>query len=890
MRKCYMMPLPSHARNDLTNSINAITIHLEKSLPEWGYQLTENINEADLIAGHAGQHNDRQPDVAHLHGLYPSAYPHLIEPWMVSANQGVVNSFMSARVVTAPSEWVADLLRRDCHINPTVIPWAIDFDEWEPGNNQGYVLWNKTRSDPVCDPTPITELAKKVPQMHFLSTFGQAATPNLRVIGRQTFDVMKGLIRGASIGLCTTKETFCIGALEFMAAGVPILGYAHGNMPNLVKHGINGFLCEPGDIDGLIEGLAYCLKHRETLGANAREVARLFTWQGVAASIAEVYDSLFDTHSHPKISVIIPCHNYAQYVGEAIASVSKQSLKAPTTGWNVELIIVNDGSTDGSHDAIIEALSVSGFDTNQVLYDARVIDQPNSGVANARNRGIKEAKGDYICCLDADDKLGDPRFLQTLADALDADRGLGIAFTGLQTIDADGKLGAVSEWPKGFSWEKQVDRHNQVPTCCMFRRDAWRRAGGYRSQYQPAEDAELFLRIVSLGFRAKQVTDAGWFHYRLHSGSLSEGVRTGKQTEPDWVGDKPFINDKQYPLAAAGIARPVRNYDRPKVSVIVPVAGYHIPYLAQALDSIERQTERYWEAIIVNDTGEPLPGLAPFPWARVIDTAGHVGAGAARNLGVKHATAPFVTFLDADDILMPTFLEKTLRMYQRTGRYVYTDWLSVNKEGMLEGHETPEFVTGDVFQKPVGHAVNILLKKAWHEQIGGFDESMVSWEDVQYFMDLAKADICGARVAEPLFIYRYLTGQRRERGETIKAEIIAAFNQKYGEYISGGKMCGCKNNAPTSKQVIQGVNGQPPTPDQLVRIVYNGPPGQTQVYGPITKTNYGYRMGGATFYVKLADLQNDQRFTPIAEIAEEKQSTPIPPPPPTIQRQPVAAL
>lgn len=909
-----MLPSPSQARTDDSNSINQIVLRLEKHLPAFGYTLTENQRESDLIAGHAGQtKRDIQVDVAHTHGLYPTAYSHLIEPWHPQANQSVVNNIMAARAVTCPSEWVADLLRRDLHIQPAVIPWAIDFDEWEPGQNQGYVLWNKTRVDGVCDPSPIRELAKRVPQGLFVSTFSDNAPPNLRVIGRQTFANMKPLIRNAAVGLCTTKETFCIGALEFMAAGVPILGYRHGNMPNLVKHGINGYLVEPGDIDGLIDGLNYCVRHRAQLGDNAREVARMFNWQNVAQAIAGVYDSLWQTEyknfkespgpilkgddpDRVKVSVVIPYHNYKNYFNDAIESVVSQEVD-----FHVEIIVVDDGSIeDESKFAEEKVISYSGLlhesawahispsPMNKLIGPVRFYRQDNSGVANARNRGINEAEGIYIVCLDADDKLGDPRFLQTLADALDQDRGLGIAFTGLLTINDKGEPGTQGQWPSGFSWERQIDGANQVPTACMFRRDAWRRAGGYKSQYQPAEDANLWLRIVALGFRAKQVTESPWFHYRMHAGSLSSEIREGRRPEPNWR-DLPWITDKAFPLAANGVARPVRNYDSPKVSIIVPVADYHVAYLSQALDSIEKQTERYWQCIVVNDTGSPLPGMAPFPWAKVIDTSGHIGAGAARNLGVKHATAPFLAFLDADDILMPTFLEKTLKKYQQTGRYVYTDWMSLNKDGMIETHETPEFVTGDVFQKPVQHAVNILLKRKWFDECGGFDETMVSWEDVDFFMRLAKIGVCGARVSEPLFIYRYLTGQRREHGEKIKGEIIASFNARYGEYIRGEKMCGCVNQNPGKLNAIKNPDGSAPTPDQLVRVVYNGPAGQHTV--AVGKNVYGYRRGGDTFYVRLADaLADTERFTPIQEVFEEKTATPIPPAPPVITREPVQAL
>jgi len=87
-----------------------------------------------------------------------------------------------------------------------------------------------------------------------------------------------------------------------------------------------------------------------------------------------------------KISVIIPNHNYAHYVGEAIESVLKQTYQ------NIELIVVNNGSTDNS-------LEVLKFFNDEII----LIDQPNLGQSGARNAGLRNATGDYIAFLDADD-------------------------------------------------------------------------------------------------------------------------------------------------------------------------------------------------------------------------------------------------------------------------------------------------------------------------------------------------------------------------------------------------------------------------------------------------------------------------------------------------------
>lgn len=881
-----MMPTPQQASNDSTNSINQIVLRLQKALPQWGYELTESRHEADVIAGHAGQmYSDLQVDVAHCHGLYPSAYPNLIEQWHLKANQDVVRNLMAAREITAPSEWVANILRRDLHARPHVIPWAIDFDEWTPGDNQGYVLWNKTRTDGVCNPAPVTELANRAQNMTFVSTFADKPPVNVKVIGRIPFEDMKQVIRKAGVYLATTKETFGIGILEAMACGVPVLGFKHGSVMELVKHGVNGYLVEPDDYDGLATGLHYCVTNRGTLGYNGRKMASLFTWDSVSRLIAGVYDSLFETKAGPKVSVVIPYHNYGQYIQDAFDSVLKQQ-----TTFDFEVLVVDDGSDHENYEKL-NAVMTSDLAIEIDTCDVRVIHQDNAGVAAARNRGIQEAKGEYIVCLDADDRLGSLQYLQTLADEMDKDRGLGIVFTGLQPINDKGELGQPSPWPNGFDFEAQCSGRNQVPTCCMFRREAWRRAGGYKPQYQPCEDANLWTNIVALGYRAKQVTTANWFHYRFHDGSLSDPIRKGLRPETFWR-DQPWIVDKAYPLAANGVARAVRNYDRPKVTIIIPVADYHIPYLSQALDSVEKQTERYWECIVVNDSGADLPGLAPYPWAKVISTGGGKGAGAARNAGIKIATAPMITFLDADDILLPGFLDATLKAYQRTGRYVYTDWISLAKSGEQEPHETPNFTPGDCFRKPMQHSINILLKKAWLLQVGGFDETMTSWEDVDLFMRLGAAGICGVRVPEPLLVYRYLTGQRREKGEGIRAQLIETLRVRYQDYIEGGKVCDCLNNAVgKQKASVNGaaLNGPTNAPDQLIRVQYSGPPGNIELYGQVSRKYYGRRAGGDMFYVFARDqAAQPDVYLPIAEVYEDKQPTPVPPAPVPITEEMLA--
>ncbi len=91
--------------------------------------------------------------------------------------------------------------------------------------------------------------------------------------------------------------------------------------------------------------------------------------------------------NNPLVSVIIPAYNAGKYIESAVESVLRQSYT------NIELIVVNDGSTDNTLDVL------SHFS------DIKILSTSNKGVSHARNVGIDTSKGEYISFLDADDEL-----------------------------------------------------------------------------------------------------------------------------------------------------------------------------------------------------------------------------------------------------------------------------------------------------------------------------------------------------------------------------------------------------------------------------------------------------------------------------------------------------
>lgn len=819
------------------SGVNQVVINYTKFLPEFGIRLVKpdaKHKDYDLIASHAGN-TGSDCDVAHLHGMYWTAdYPGMGHwAWRVNAN--IAEAIRHAKEITVPSAWVAETIQRDVRKNPHIVPHGIEWQEWQHNEpNEGYVLWNKNRIGiDVCDNSIIIPLADAFDSVQFLLTFppivGKRNNIHALQLSAQKHNKpiphkeMKKYVQRAGVYLSTTKETWGIGVLEAMASGVPVVGWDLGGNSILIEHGVNGYLATPNDFDDLCEGLKYCFKYRKQLGANGIELAKKWTWQNACQMVADVYRLALENEK-PTVSVVIPVYNKPKdEIERTIDSALNQTLKPK------DIIIVDDGSTDNCAEDVIELYKPH----TQVKY----IRQHNQGVAEARNNGIRQTNSKYICCLDSDDWI-EPNFLEICINELEQDNSLGIAYTGLMAHIPD-KEPSISDWPSDFNYNEQIKKHNQIPTCCVFRCDAWERVGGYRSRYCPqgagSEDAAFWTAIGAIGYNAKKVTDKPLFNY-----SFTTGMASGNPNyrEVDWLQFYPWTIDGQHPFVS--IATPgsyshaVRQYDEPLISVIIPVGPGHEKEVINALDSLEMQHFRKWEVIVIDDTGDGTEGTEyenrehkavwinlqneldkSFPYVRWLAT-NHVGAGAARNRGIDAARGDLLFFLDADDMLtQANSLDLMLAEFNKNQGVIYSDYLGkavwdkeeaqkAFKKDLLHYNDKSQVA---VFKKqsadfdctlaqkqplhkndnrmPYYHwcLISVLVPRAWHYEIGGFDETLTTWEDVDYLWRLAKYGHCFYRVQEPLVLYNYHKGNRRELS-AVNDDASLQSHQKMIQYIT----------------------------------------------------------------------------------------------------------
>jgi glycosyltransferase involved in cell wall biosynthesis len=213
------------------------------------------------------------------------------------------------------------------------------------------------------------------------------------------------------------------------------------------------------------------------------------------------------TESQPLVSVIIPSYNYLKYISQCIESVQSQDYP------NIELIIVDDGSTDGS------------FEFLQMLNSKiKIVHQSNQGVSIARNRGLLEATGEYIAFLDADDYWEPSKISKQLAVLKQVSADL--VYSGISLVSSDG-FEITGTFKPHFSGEcaSAFRRHpgRAVITLgtsnALFRKCLISKSGLFDPNLSISADWDFFRRYCDFGKVA--ILEDDLTYYRQHTENMS---------------------------------------------------------------------------------------------------------------------------------------------------------------------------------------------------------------------------------------------------------------------------------------------------------------------------------------------------------------------------------
>ncbi len=480
------------------------------------------------------------------------------------------------------------------------------------------------------------------------------------------------------------------------------------------------------------------------------------------------------------VSVLIPVYNAEKTINRCLDSILCQTCQ------DIELIIVNDGSTDNT---LSICLKYAEKDKRVIIYN-----QPNQGVSAARNKGLRNASGDFILYVDADDWI-EPNMIQRMVGLIeDAD----IVFCGNDHSETPGQVECIDD-AKIEYWNQQQQmlefmKHKRMTGMLwnkLIRRniteDSW-----FNEKTGYGEDAEFLWKILKKSHKMVVMNEI-LYHHVLDDTSISHLSFSDKKYSaiPMWESITEEV-ERDYPellslakerlmcatvysgyeMKKAGYKNEVQKrhiqeivkknwkefiksdtvsskmkiyatvigFGVGKVSVIIPIYNTE-KYLVKCLESIRTQTYSDIEVIMVDDGSADGSKNVANSYAERdnrfrLFSQENAGVSSARNRGLDVAEGEYILFADSDDWLEPQMIEKLV--YNMIEYSTDVSCCQYDRSTCFTG-ETTEIWNRDialqnflVHKQINGSLVNKLFKKGLIDS-ERLDESIKYGEDALFF-------------------------------------------------------------------------------------------------------------------------------------------------------------
>jgi glycosyltransferase involved in cell wall biosynthesis len=564
------------------------------------------------------------------------------------------------------------------------------------------------------------------------------------------------------------------------------------------------------------------------------------------------------------VSIVLPVYNHARYLRRAIDSVFAQTHKT------IELIIVDDGSTDESFQLLTEI-------SHEAKCPIVLIRQPNAGASAALNRGLAVARGDYIAILNSDDEFV-PTRVEMMLSALRRE-GTSLAFSGVAFIGENGA--SMADHPLAKDLAAKIEAVHDYPALLyafvlsnvaistgnlFFDRTLLKLTGGFRD-LKLCHDWDFLLASSYAGpatFVASQL-----YRYRLHAENTFVSMRLHAAEETETVYRRFFADIADHPLLANTQERerflrfahdhgcrgyfPVqdawRYHDyaewvalygtlgddrrdelrreiaamplRPLLSILLPTYNSDERWLRRCLDSVRSQLYPVWELCIADDaSSSPLVRkvleeyLAIDARIKVTyrDQNGHISR--ATNSALALASGEFAVLLDHDDELSEDALYWVAREIVEFPEAVliYTDEDKISEAGIrsepyFKPDWNPELLRA---QNCISHLGVLRIDKLL--AIGGFRTGVEGAQDWDAVLRITEHCQPQAIRHVPRVLYHWrATGRSTARNMGEKSYASAAQRRVIADHLA---------------RVDQGGSLQPIVHDVFWRVDYTVGPGQ----------------------------------------------------------------
>jgi GT2 family glycosyltransferase len=462
----------------------------------------------------------------------------------------------------------------------------------------------------------------------------------------------------------------------------------------------------------------------------------------------------------PLISILMPVYRpAAEDLERAIASVLWQSYR------NWELCVVDDASGSSEVSAVLARTAASDARIRVAARDAR------GGISAASNTALALARGSYVALLDHDDELA-PDALFHVVDALNRNPGAAFVYSDEDKIDAAG-----DRYEPFFKPDWSPDLLLSENYICHFlvaRRDLVEWTGGFRSEYDGAQDYDLVLRLAECEGGAIHVPKV-LYHWRATAGSAALEAEAKPQAAE---AARLAVEDRLRRRAIGAVAEPglwpgrvrVRYaiHNSPRVGILIPSGG-DVSALRSCLESLcTRTAYGDFEMLVADNSRHGRVERVVRSWRHNARTVRYLdwrrkpfNFSAICNAAVRECDAPLLLFLNDDiEAIAPEWLEAMVEHAVRPevgavgAKLVYPDGRIQHAGVLLDvfecgGHafrglpanQRHYFDFPDVIRNVSAvTAASMLVRRSVFEEAGGFDETRfpVSFNDVDFCLRLGR--------------------------------------------------------------------------------------------------------------------------------------------------------
>lgn len=427
------------------------------------------------------------------------------------------------------------------------------------------------------------------------------------------------------------------------------------------------------------------------------------------------------------ISVVMPAKNAARFLQEALDSIDAQG------DYPLEILVVDDHSSD-------ETASIAASHPR-----TRVLKlESGSGPSAARNLGIREAKGELIAFLDADD-LWTPNKLKLQTGRMRSQPDLEMVTGRAQTFCRSG-----AKLPQTKFENDEQDAPLLLFGGALLKKSLVDRVGPIDETLRFGEDSDFFFRILETGAPCLLLRDRV-LRYRIHGGNMTTGVDLGRVSLP------PVLLRRAKRLREMGQNKgrqwsEIDEFHEPRISVIVPAFNEE-KRVARAIESILSQSLKPHEVIVVDDGSTDKTAAIAQAFGKPVRLIQQPNQGAcvAKNTGLDQATGNQLAFLDADDVWKPGKLESQWKVLTSSP---FPDLVFGQIEQYVD--ETNRFIR----KQPGMSVVCLLATKSAFDLVGKFRTDLATGELIDW---LARAQDLGLRST----IIEDVVAERRQRPDSM---------------------------------------------------------------------------------------------------------------------------